>query len=76
VQVTASLRAAGRLAVTPITLDGVLTVAMAAARAGCSATVVQRAIQRGQLAATRIGHQLFIEAAELDRWVAGRNARR
>ena len=61
---------------TPITLDGVLTVAMAAAQAGCSATVVQRAIQRGELAATRIGHQLFIDAAELNRWAATRNGRR
>jgi excisionase family DNA binding protein len=62
--------------VTPITLDGVLTVAMAAARAGCSATVVQRAIQRGEMAATRIGRQLFIRPAELDRWAATRNGQR
>jgi excisionase family DNA binding protein len=55
--------------VTPITLDGVLTVAMAAARAGCSATVVQRAIQRGEMAATRIGHQLFIDAGGREGWV-------
>jgi excisionase family DNA binding protein len=61
--------------VTPITLDGVLTVAMAAARAGCSATVVQRAIQRGEMAATRIGHQLFIDAVELDRWAGTKNGR-
>ena len=61
---------------TPITIHAALTVAMAAARAGCSATVVQRAIQRGDLAATRIGHQLFIEAVELDRWAATRNGQR
>ena len=61
---------------TPITLDGVLTVAMAAARAGCSATVVQRAIQAGQLPARRIGRQLFIQAAQLDRWAASRNGQR
>jgi excisionase family DNA binding protein len=53
---------------TPITLDGVLTVAMAAAQAGCSATLVQRAIQRGDLAATRVGQQLFIKPADVDRW--------
>jgi excisionase family DNA binding protein len=61
--------------VTPITLDGVLTVAMAAARAGCSATVVQRAIQRGEMATTRTGHQLFIDAVDLTRWAGTRNGR-
>jgi excisionase family DNA binding protein len=61
--------------VTPITLDGVLTVAMAAARAGCSATVVQRAIQRGEMAATRIGHQLFIDAGGVEGWAGTRNGR-
>jgi excisionase family DNA binding protein len=71
------LRAARRAAVTPITLDGVLTVAMAAARAGCSATVVQRAIQRGELAATRVGNQLFIRPTDVDRWARSRgNGRR
>lgn len=61
---------------TPITLDGVLTVAMVAAQAGCSATIVQRAIQRGELAATRVGNQLFIQATDADRWIATRNGRR
>ena len=61
---------------TPITIQAALTVAMAAAQAGCSATVIQRAIQRGEMTATRIGHQLFIEAAELDRWATTRNGRR
>jgi excisionase family DNA binding protein len=60
----------------PITLDGVLTVAMAAAQAGCSATLVQRAVQRGELPATRIGRQLFIRPADLDRWIATRNGQR
>jgi excisionase family DNA binding protein len=58
--------------VTPITLDGVVTVAVAAAQAGYSATTIQRAIQRGDLAATRVGHQLFVKAADVDRWTATR----
>jgi excisionase family DNA binding protein len=61
---------------TPITLDGVLTVAMAAAQAGCSATVVQRAIQAGQLPATRVGQQLFVKPADVDRWAGSRKTGR
>jgi excisionase family DNA binding protein len=58
--------------VTPITLDGVLTVAGAAARVGKSATTVQRAIQRRELPAERLGGQLFVKPADVDRWAAAR----
>jgi excisionase family DNA binding protein len=53
---------------TPLKLGDVLTVAMAAAQSDCSATVVQKAIARGDLAATRVGQQLFIKPADVDRW--------
>jgi excisionase family DNA binding protein len=58
--------------VSPITLTDVLTVAAAAAHVGKSATTVQRAIQRGELPAKRLGHQLFVKVADVDRWAAAR----
>ena len=75
-QVTAASRAGEEDAVTPLTLGRVVTVAMAAAQAGCSASLVQKAIRNRQLAATRVGRSLLIDAAELDRWIASRNGRR
>ena len=61
---------------TPLTLGRVLTIAMAAAQAECSASLVLKAIRNGQLAATRVGRSLLIDADELDRWIATRNGRR
>jgi excisionase family DNA binding protein len=62
--------------VTPITLESVLTVTGTAARHGTSATTVQKAIARGALPATRVGSQLFVRAADADRWAASRVDRR
>jgi excisionase family DNA binding protein len=59
-----------------IILDGVLTVAGAAARHSMSATTVQRAIARGELPAVRVGAQLFVRPADADRWAASRVDRR
>jgi excisionase family DNA binding protein len=59
-----------------ITLDGVLTVAGAAARHGMSSTTVQKAIARGELPAVRVGAQLFVKPADLDRWATSRVDRR
>jgi excisionase family DNA binding protein len=52
-----------------------LTVAQAAARAGCSATMVQRAVQHGELPATWLGRMLFFEPTHIDQWVGDRRAR-
>jgi excisionase family DNA binding protein len=60
----------------PITLQGVLTVAGAAARHDTSSTTVQKAIARGELPAVRVGAQLFVKAADADRWAASRVDRR
>jgi excisionase family DNA binding protein len=60
----------------PIMLQGVLTVAGTAARHGTSSTTVQRAIARGELPAVRVGAQLFVKADDADRWAASRPARR
>jgi excisionase family DNA binding protein len=59
-----------------ITLQGVLTVAGAAARHDISSTTVQKAIARGELPAVRVGAQLFFKAADADRWAASRTDRR
>ena len=61
---------------TPITLEGVLTVTGTAARHSMSTTTVQKAIARGDLSATRVGSQLFVRAADADRWAASRVDRR
>ena len=61
---------------TPLTLGRVVTVAMAAAQANCSASLVQKAIRNGQLPATRVGRSLLIDAAEVDRWIASRDGQR
>jgi excisionase family DNA binding protein len=52
-------------------VEAALTVAQAAARKGCSATIVQRAVQRGELPAVWLGRQLYLEPGDVDRW-AGR----
>jgi excisionase family DNA binding protein len=58
---------------TPLKLGDVLTVAMAAAEHGCSAAVVQKAVARGDLAATRVGQQLFIKPADVAAWARSRS---
>jgi len=62
--------------ITPITLDGVLTVTATAALHGTSSTTVQKAIGRGELPAERVGHQWLVKAADADRWAASRVDRR
>lgn len=61
---------------TPITLDGVLTVTGTAARHSTSATTIVKAIGRGELPAERVGHQWLVKAADADRWAASRVDRR
>jgi excisionase family DNA binding protein len=63
--------------VTPLTLRRGLTVTLAAAQAGCSASLVLKAIRSGQLPAVQVGgRQLLIEADDLDRWATSRKAQR
>jgi excisionase family DNA binding protein len=58
--------------VTPIVLDGVLTVEMAAERRSMHPTTITRAVRRGELAAERIAGRLFIRPDALDRWADSR----
>jgi excisionase family DNA binding protein len=58
--------------VQPVTLVDVLTLTWAAERIGVHVTTLQRAIQRGELDAQRVGHQLFVRPADVDRWAAAR----
>lgn len=45
-----------------------LTVAQAAARVGCSAATIQRAVLRSELRGVRIGRDVWIVPGEVDRW--------
>jgi excisionase family DNA binding protein len=48
-------------------VDAYLTIAEAAARAGCAVTTIYRRVKRGELTLRRVLGRSVIEVAELDR---------